>query len=93
MKKKIIRIVAIVLGVIAVFLLVFFLYFYPRMIFKNNEKAFDAAGKRYYEINSTRLPTEEGRVISVTLDTLLKQKYLEELYVPHALVGVMKDNH
>lgn len=84
MKKKIIRIVAIVLGVIAVFLLVFFLYFYPRMIFKNNEKAFDAAGKRYYEINSTRLPTEEGRVISVTLDTLLKQKYLEELYVPYS---------
>ncbi|HIS37941.1 MAG TPA: DUF5011 domain-containing protein [Candidatus Onthousia faecavium] len=83
-KKKIIRIAVVVLVVIAIILLVWFLYFYPRILFKNNEDVFYKAGERYYEINSSRFPSEEGRVISVTLDTLIKQDYLEELYVPYS---------
>ncbi len=83
-KKKIIRIAVIALVVIAIILLVWFLYFYPRILFKNNEDVFYKAGERYYQINSSRFPSEEGRVISVTLDTLIKQDYLEELYVPYS---------
>ena len=83
-KKKIIRIAIIALVVIAIILLVWFLYFYPRILFKNNEDIFYKAGERYYQINSSRFPSEEGRVISVTLDTLIKQDYLEELYVPYS---------
>ena len=79
-KKKIIRIVIVVLMIVVLVLLLWFLYFYPNKVFRDNEKLLEEAGKRYYEINSTRLPKEEGRVISVTLNTLVKQKYLDGLY-------------
>ena len=79
-KKKIIRIVIVVLMIVVLVLLLWFLYFYPNKVFRDNEKLLEEAGKRYYEINSTRLPNEEGRVISVSLNTLVKQKYLDGLY-------------
>ena len=79
-RKKLIRIISLILVVVVIILLVWFLYFYPRHVFKNNEKLLMEAGERYYEINNTRLPKEEGRVISVTLDTLVKQDYLDGLY-------------
>ena len=79
-KKKIIRIVIVVVVIIVLALLLWFLYFYPNKVFRENERLLEEAGKRYYEINSTRLPNEEGRVISVTLDTLIKQDYLDGLY-------------
>ena len=79
-KKKIIRIVIVVLMIVVLVLLLWFLYFYPNKVFRDNEKLLEEAGKRYYEINSTRLPKEEGRVISISLNTLVKQKYLDGLY-------------
>ena len=79
-KNKIIKIVIVVVVIIVLVLLLWFLYFYPNKIFRENERLLEEAGKRYYEINSTRLPNEEGRVISVTLNTLVKQKYLDGLY-------------
>lgn len=79
-KKKIIRIIVAIIIAVLIVLLAWFLYFYPRSVFKNNEKMLSEAGERYYEINSTRLPKDEGRVISVTLDTLIKQDYLDGLY-------------
>ena len=69
-----------VVVIIVLVLLLWFLYFYPNKVFRENERLLEEAGKRYYEINSTRLPNEEGRVISVTLNTLVKQKYLDGLY-------------
>lgn len=82
--RKIIKIAGVILVVVIIILLVWFLYFYPRKVFRENEREFDAAGKRYYEINKNRLPSEEGRVISVTLDTLIKQDYLDGLYIPYS---------
>ena len=79
-KNKIIKIVIVVVVIIVLALLLWFLYFYPNKVFRENERLLEEAGKRYYEINSTRLPNEEGRVISVTLDTLIKQDYLDGLY-------------
>lgn len=79
-KNKIIKIVIVVVVIIVLVLLLWFLYFYPNKVFRDNEKLLEEAGKRYYEINSTRLPKEEGRVISVSLNTLVKQKYLDGLY-------------
>ncbi len=79
-KKKIIRIIVAVAIVVIIILLVWFLYFYPRIVFRDNERLLSEAGERYYQINSTRLPKDEGRVISVTLDTLIKQDYLDGLY-------------
>ena len=82
-KKKIIRIIVLVVVIIAVLLLVWFLYLYPNRVFKENERMLSEAGERYYEINRNTLPSEEGRVISVSLRTLVKQEYLEGLYEPY----------
>ena len=79
-KKKIIKIISLIAVVVVILLLVWFLYFYPRKVFKDNEKLLEEAGVRYYEINKARLPKDEGRVISVSLNTLVKQKYLDGLY-------------
>lgn len=79
-KKKIIKIISLIAVVVVILLLVWFLYFYPRKVFKDNEKLLEEAGIRYYEINKARLPKDEGRVISVSLNTLVKQKYLDGLY-------------
>lgn len=79
-KKKIIRISVIIIIIAVIALLVWFLYFYPRNVFRNNERLLQEAGERYYEINRARIPKEEGRVISVSLDTLVEQEYLDGLY-------------
>ena len=45
-KKKIIRIAVIVVVVVIIALLVWFLYFYPRNVFRNNERLLQEAGER-----------------------------------------------
>ena len=82
-KKKIIRIVVIALIIIAILLLVWYLFIYPRVVFRENESKLAAAGERYYQINRSYLPSEKGRVVSVSLNTLVKQEYLDGLYTAY----------
>lgn len=82
-KKKIIRIVVIALIIVAILLLVWFLFIYPRVVFRENESKLAAAGERYYQINRSYLPSEKGRVVSVSLNTLVKQEYLDGLYTAY----------
>ena len=82
-KKKIIRIVVIALIIVAILLLVWFLFIYPRVVFRENESKLVAAGERYYQINRSYLPSEKGRVVSVSLNTLVKQEYLDGLYTAY----------
>ena len=82
-KKKIIRIVVIALIIVAILLLVWFLFIYPRVVFRENESKLAAAGERYYQINGSYLPSEKGRVVSVSLNTLVKQEYLDGLYTAY----------
>lgn len=101
-KKKIIRIIVLVVVLIIVLLLIWFLYLYPNRVFRENERLFSEAGERYYQINKNTLPSDEGRVISVSLRTLIKQEYLEGLYEPYSnescdmddsnVKAVIKDN-
>ena len=79
-KEKIIKISLVILAVVVVLLLIWFIFLYPRQVFNAREKEFAEAGKRYYEINKARLPKDKGRVVSVSLSTLVKQKYLDDLY-------------
>lgn len=79
-KNKIIKIVIVVVAIVIFSMLLWFLYFYPNKVFRENEKLLEKSAIRYYEVNDTRLPKEEGRVISVSLNTLVKQKYLDGLY-------------
>ena len=79
-KNKIVKIVIVVVAIVIFSMLFWFLYFYPNKVFRENEKLLEKSAIRYYEVNDTRLPKEEGRVISVSLNTLVKQKYLNGLY-------------
>ena len=79
-KEKIIKISLVILAVVVVLLLIWFIFLYPRQVFNAREKEFAEAGKRYYEINKARLPKDKSRVVSVSLSTLVKQKYLDDLY-------------
>ena len=82
-KKKIVKIVIAVALLVIILLLVWFLYLYPNRVFKDNEELLRKAGERYFSINRTSLPSEEGRVVSVSLNTLIRQDYLEGLYEPY----------
>lgn len=83
-KKKIIKIAVIVLVVLLVLAILYFAIYYPNKVFKENEKKFIEAGERYYQINKNFLPNQEGRVITVTLATLIREDYLDDLYIPYS---------
>ena len=83
-KKKIIRIVVVVLVVLLVLAILYFAFYYPNKLFKDNEEKFIAAGERYYQINKNYLPNQEGRVLSVNLGTLIREDYLDDLYIPYS---------
>lgn len=83
-KKKIIKIAIIVLVVLLVLAILYFAIYYPNKVFKENEKQLIEAGERYYQINKNFLPNQEGRVITVTLATLIREDYLDDLYIPYS---------
>ena len=81
--------------IVAVFVLLFLLWnfvLYPYQMFKHNEKILSEAGKRYFSINRRNLPTEEGRVSTVSLEVLIKQKYLDELKIKNSICDIKNSN-
>lgn len=90
-KKKFIKIIILVV-VIAVLFLLWNYLLYPIQAFKHNEKLLSDAGKRYFEINSRNLSKEEGRVSTVSLEVLIKQKYLDELKIKKSYCDIKNSN-
>ena len=82
-KKKRLIIALIIVIILFILLLLWFGLIYPNYLFSEQEKKLDQAGKRYFEINHTYIPKEENRVSSVSLKTLVDQKYLDQLYTPY----------
>lgn len=81
--------------IVAVFVLLFLLWnfvLYPYQMFKHNEKILSEAGKRYFSINRRNLPTEEERVSTVSLEVLIKQKYLDELKIKNSICDIKNSN-
>lgn len=74
-KKKIIKYVTILGIVIAVVLLVWFIILNPLIDFHKKEKILTEAGEKYFDRNTVLRP-DEGELSTVTLSTLLKQKYI-----------------
>ena len=83
-KKKIVRIIEIGAVILVVLLILFFGFYYPNKIFKDNESTFTTAGERYYQVNKNFIPKEEGRVMTVTLATLVRENYLDDLLIPYS---------
>lgn len=79
MSKKRIKIIKITITVLIVGLFVWFLIIYPLIDFKQKENTLEDAGKRYFEINTNKLPTG-SRVGTVTIKELYNGNYLDALY-------------
>ena len=88
-KKKIVKIVVLVVVIITVLFLLWNYVIYPVNAFRHNEKILSAAGKRYFEINRRNLPKEEGRVSTVSLEELIRQKYLDELSIKNNICDII----
>lgn len=91
-KQKLKKTVILVVVVLAVLYILWNFFLYPHQAFRHNEKILSEAGKRYFEINSRNLPTEAGRVSTVSLETLIKQKYLDELKIKNNFCDIRESN-
>lgn len=83
MNKNLKKYIKIIITVALIVLFVWFLILSPYITFKKNEKQMEEAAKRYYELNSTELPTG-SRIATVSLQTLYYKAFLkEDFYVPY----------
>ena len=84
MNKKVTKNVKLLITLLIVFGLVWFLVISPMMTFHKNEKAMEDAAKRYFEINTSELPTGE-RIKTLSLTTLYQKAFLkDDLKVPYS---------
>lgn len=90
--KKYIKIILVAVIIILVLFLLWSYVFYPAKAFRHNEKLLSEAGKRYFEINMRNLPRAEGRVSTVSLAVLIRQKYLDELKIKKDICNLNKSN-
>ena len=83
MNKKSLKLLKLVVVIAIGCLFAWFLVLSPMIQFHNNEKKLEEAAKRYYELNSDKLPTGE-RIKTLSLNVLYKQSYLkEDLFIPN----------
>lgn len=79
-KKKLVTSLIVVIAVV----LVWFLIISPLVQFKKSEKEVLNAGKRYFEVNSTHLPTC-NRIKTISLKTLYNKDFIkEDIRVPNS---------
>lgn len=90
--NKILKITAVILISILILFLIWNFLIYPKIQFKKNEKELEKLGRRYYEVNYMYLPKQENRVISVSLDTLIKKDYTEGLYIKDQMCDIKASN-
>ena len=74
--------IRLVVTLIIIGLFIWFLVLSPYITFKKNENTMLEAAKRYYELNSDKLPTGT-RMSTADLQTLARESYIkEDFYVP-----------
>ena len=79
-KMKNLRLI-ITFGIIACF--IWFLVVYPMIIFHRNESKLEVAAKKYFDLNSDKLPVGDG-ISTVSMEMLYHQSYLQDnLYSPY----------
>ena len=83
MNKKTVKKVMLLLIVAIFFCGIGFLALYPKILFQQNEKKLENAAKRYFELNSSQLPTGE-RTKTVYLQELYHKSFIEEdIFIPY----------
>lgn len=77
-KNKTNKTVSIIIVVALIIVVLWFIIIYPLIRFNANENMVMEATKRYFEVNYTQLP-KEGEIRTVSVRTLLDQKYITDL--------------
>ena len=90
--KKIIKIILMAVTILLILFLLWTYVFYPAQTFRRNERILSEAGKRYFEINMRNLAKDEGRVSTVSLAVLIRQKYLDELKIKKETCNLNNSN-
>ena len=84
MNKKVSKYLKLGVVLIIVFGFIWFLVISPMKIFHDNEKALEEAAKRYFELNSSELPTG-SRVKTITLQQLYHKSFIKkDFMVPYS---------
>lgn len=83
MNKEMLKKIKLVITAVLALVFVWFLIVSPMITFYNNEGRLRDAAKRYFELNSSELPTGE-KVKTVTLKTLYHKSFIKnDLYIPY----------
>ena len=84
MKNKFIVKIKVLICVVIVLLFIWFLVISPMITFHSNEEKLEKAARRYFELNSDKLPIGE-RVKTLSLSDLYKGSYLDsDFKVPYS---------
>lgn len=83
MGKDVKKYIKIIITVVVIGLFVWFLVLLPYVTFRHDEKSMEEAARRYFELNSSELPTGE-RIATVSLQTLYYKAFLkDDFYIPY----------
>ena len=77
-KNKVKKNVTVIIIALIVIIGLWLIIIYPLIKFNENEKTVINATKRYFEINSNKLP-REGDIKTISVGDLLDQKYITDL--------------
>lgn len=76
--------ITIIFTVVIIVVIIWFLIISPYIQFKKSENKVLEAGKRYFELNSTQLPTGE-KVKTISLQTLYNKDFItEDIQIPNS---------
>ena len=83
MNKEMLKKIKLVITIVLILVFVWFLIVSPMITFHTNEGRLEDAAKRYFELNSSELPSGEN-VKTLTLKTLYHKSFIKnDLYIPY----------
>lgn len=83
MNKEMLKKIKLLVTIVLILVFVWFLVISPMITFRDCESRLEAAAKRYFELNSSELPSGEN-IKTVTLKTLYYKSFItKDLYIPY----------
>ena len=83
MNKEALKKIKLAITIALILVFVWFLIISPMITFHNNEGRLEEAAKRYFELNSSELPSGEN-IKTVSLKTLYHKAFIKnDLYIPY----------
>lgn len=84
MESNLLKKIKLVVTLAIVVLFIWFLVMSPMITFHNNEKTFEKAAERYFQLNEDKLPTGEN-MYTLSLNELYKGSYIkDDLRIPYS---------